>query len=146
MTPDSARLTRTPPLLALRTEASPASLPVIRAEVDRVARDLLNPDRRLDVSIAVSEAATNAVLHAYPGVAPPGEVRVAVWRDDRRLVVEIADDGRGFTPGDRSVRSGLRLGLPLMSTLADEMRCVSGGHGTRVTMCFCRRAAPGLTD
>lgn len=145
MTSDSPRLTRTPPLLALRAAASPASLPVIRAEVDRVARDLLDRDRRLDVSIAVSEAATNAILHAYPGVASSGQVRIAVWRDDRLLVVEVADDGSGFTPGDRSVRTGLRLGLPLMSTLADGMRCTSDAHGTRVTMCFHRRAAPGLT-
>lgn len=145
MQSDAPRLTRTPPILALRTAASPGSLPVIRREVDHVARGLLGADRRLDVAIAVSEAATNAILHAYPA-ASGNEVRVTAWRDDRRLVVQVADDGCGFTPGDPSPRSGLRLGLPLMSTLADGMRCRSDANGTCVTMCFCGAADPGLRE
>jgi serine/threonine-protein kinase RsbW len=89
-----------------------------------------------EIEVAVSEAVTNAVLHAYLG-GDPGEVRVLVslLRDEVELVVE--DDGRGMLP--RTDSPGLGLGLALIATLSDRFDAESvPGTGTRLSMWFLR--------
>ncbi|MBX5443281.1 MAG: ATP-binding protein, partial [Solirubrobacteraceae bacterium] len=86
------------------------------------------------VAVAVSEALTNAVVHAYAGVAPADiDVTVAVDGDAARVVV--ADRGRGMRP--RADSPGAGLGLPLMAALSREME-VAGrpGGGTRLALWF----------
>jgi signal transduction histidine kinase len=51
----------------------------------------------------VQEALTNVARHAHAG-----EVRVALAIRDARVVLEVRDNGRGFTPGDRGDRVGGR--------------------------------------
>jgi stage II sporulation protein AB (anti-sigma F factor) len=46
----------------------------------------------------VSEAVTNAIVHAYPDGAP-GQVRLEAWLDDELLTVVVADDGVGMSSG-----------------------------------------------
>jgi serine/threonine-protein kinase RsbW/stage II sporulation protein AB (anti-sigma F factor) len=90
-----------------------------------------------DVSIAISEAATNAVLHAYEGAAAPGDVVLTADVSDPALVrVVIADDGAGMRP--RPDTTGLGLGLPLLAELADHLAIApgAGGRGPRVSMEF----------
>jgi serine/threonine-protein kinase RsbW len=86
------------------------------------------------IRLAVSEAATNAVLHAY-GDGRPGEFRVIVDVDDDQVTIVVADDGSGLTPGRD--RPGLGLGLPLMGQMSDGL-IMSDGHGagTMLTMTF----------
>src|SRR3712207_2038365 len=89
-----------------------------------------------EIEVAVSEAVTNVVVHAYLG-EQPGEVRVRLelLRDEVALVVE--DDGRGMMP--RTDSPGLGLGLPLIATLADRFDAESvPGGGTRLSMWFLR--------
>jgi len=75
-------------------------------------------DRSLEaVNLAVSEALTNVVVHAYRSAAAPGPVLVMAAVRDRALIVTVADEGCGMTPRDDS--PGLGLGLALMSRLAD---------------------------
>ena len=53
------------------------------------------------------------------------------------LLVVVRDYGRGFAPGSTSRRGGLRLGLKLISDLADHTSVSSRpGRGTRVAMRF----------
>lgn len=90
-----------------------------------------------DISIAISEAATNTVMHAYEGVAEPGDVMLTADVSDPAFVrVVIADDGIGMRP--RPDTMGLGLGLPLMAELADHLAIApgAGGRGTRVSMEF----------
>jgi serine/threonine-protein kinase RsbW len=90
-----------------------------------------------DMRVAVSEAVTNAVVHAFPS-GVPGTVTVLVTVDEVAavLTVVVTDDGTGVRP--RADSPGLGLGLPLITTLAKTAKITAGpdGHGTRVHMTF----------
>jgi serine/threonine-protein kinase RsbW len=96
---------------------APSVGPVRRAVAD-FARGHGASVRALEsVSLAVSEALSNVVLHAYRDAPGPGSVLVVVAVRDRRLTVTVADEGCGMTP--RSDSPGLGLGLALMDRMAD---------------------------
>ncbi len=97
-------------------------------------------ESRNDISIAVTEACTNAVLHAYPEGG--GEYAVRAWVEPAKLVVAVRDHGRGITPRVGSPAAGLGLGLPLMLAIGDEVSFASDGEGaTEVRMSFSPPAA-----
>jgi len=96
------------------------------------------PERMSQVLVAVSEAVTNSVLHAYEG-DEAGAIRLRAWTLDEALAVLIEDEGRGFDPRNalRGTRTGLGLGLSLMLTLATELRVQSQpGLGAAVFLIF----------
>jgi anti-sigma regulatory factor (Ser/Thr protein kinase) len=70
-----------------------------------------------DVKLAVTEACTNVVVHAYSDREGPMEVAAAIR--DGRLSVAVRDEGRGMLP--RPDSPGLGLGLPLIATLAESL-------------------------
>jgi anti-sigma regulatory factor (Ser/Thr protein kinase) len=86
-----------------------------------------------EIALAVSEAATNAVLHAYRVAAQPGSVHLdgQVAADAIRL--SVRDEGCGMTP--RVDSPGVGLGLPLIAKVTDELEVVCDG-GTTVVMAF----------
>ena len=93
----------------------------------------LHPQTLSDVKLAVTEACTNVVVHAYPDGDGPMEV-AAVIRDGR-LTIAVRDDGRGMLP--RPDSPGLGLGLPLIATLAETLELGRGGDDrTEVRMTF----------
>jgi stage II sporulation protein AB (anti-sigma F factor) len=85
----------------------------------------------------VSEALTNAVLHAYGGES--GMVHVNAARTGGELTVLIADDGRGMQRV--SPRPGLGMGLALIATVTDYF-AMSKRHegGTEIRMRFGMRS------
>jgi serine/threonine-protein kinase RsbW len=87
-----------------------------------------------DVALAVSEAVTNVVHHAYVG-RDPGPVRVRVEAGSHEIELLIEDQGSGMVP--RPDTPGLGLGLPVIATVSErlDVRDRSGG-GTRVCMWF----------
>jgi anti-sigma regulatory factor (Ser/Thr protein kinase) len=107
----------------------------IRGEMAAVARRCgLSEERVGDVKLAVSEAATNAVVHAYRG-GPAGSITATARVEDSRLRIVISDDGVGMAP--RVDSPGLGLGLPLITALADEVEVVSSEEGgTEITIVF----------
>ena len=116
----------------------PCSVRVVRAirdQVVRVARECRLEEAVVqDIRLAVSEAATNSVVH---GRAPVDALMVVrVETSDGELCVVIADQGHGMLPRDDS--PGLGLGLPIMSTVATRMEVVSPGPDgkTEVHMYF----------
>jgi len=124
--------------LDIRYPAVASQVPAIRRAVGEIARDRgADDDVLLQITLAVSEAATNAVLHAYRdrAKADAGDVRVVVRDDDSYLVVHIHDDGMGLSP--RPDSPGLGLGLCLMAHETDrfEIRKMPEG-GTEVVLHF----------
>lgn len=90
-----------------------------------------------DVSLAVSEAVTNAVLHAYPAEREPGPIELAASvADDGQLEVEVCDHGCGMSP--RTDSPGAGVGLRVIAAVAGAMRINPSrdGDGTCVTMRF----------
>src|SRR5690348_3310288 len=50
-----------------------------------------------DLKLALTEAASNSIRHAYPQGAD-GHVQISYELDETRLVIEVVDDGEGFDP------------------------------------------------
>jgi len=97
------------------------------------------PETAVDaVRLAASEAASNAVVHAYREQA--GELRIRARVDDGELHLVIADEGSGLAP--RTDSPGLGLGLPIMAHVTDRFEIVSGPDGTEIHLAF-RCAATG---
>jgi anti-sigma regulatory factor (Ser/Thr protein kinase) len=83
--------------------------------------------------LAVSEALTNAVLHAYPRSSGPMSVEVEC--DGADLRVTIADEGRGI--GASADHRGLGMGLGILASAADFCQIRSRrGVGVEVTLGF----------
>jgi serine/threonine-protein kinase RsbW len=89
-----------------------------------------------DLKLAVTEACTNSVRHAYS--EDHGNVDIVYELHDDRLVVEVADDGSGFDPvhrveGDELSEGG--LGIAIIRALADEFEVgtrADGAPGSRL--------------
>lgn len=122
--------------LDARFPATPPSVRTIRAQVRRIAADLGMSDVGLgDVALAVSEAATNAVVHAGATT-----IQVVVTAHDDELEVVLSDDGAGVHP--RLDSPGAGLGMPVMATVAKHLDVLSSSAGTQVHMTFrCLAAA-----
>ena len=121
--------------LELRTQATPAAVQGVRRAVVDFA-ELHGVGVAPDVALAVSEAITNAVLHAYRGDDSGGPVRVVACAEPGRLVVVVRDYGCGMRPNPDS--PGLGLGLSVIGRLATELNIErpDEGGGTRLRMCF----------
>lgn len=91
-----------------------------------------------DVGLAVNEALTNAVLHAYVDRDMPGEMSVDAAGRTRSLDVLVSDDGVGMVP--RGADSpGMGIGLRLMTRVSEQLEIASGpltSPGLRVHMTF----------
>jgi serine/threonine-protein kinase RsbW len=85
----------------------------------------------------VSEAVSNAVLHAYRNAAEPGSVLVVARIDGGALLVSVADEGCGMTA--RYDSPGLGSGLAIMAMLTDTLEIgarSAGRAGVLVRMRF----------
>jgi serine/threonine-protein kinase RsbW/stage II sporulation protein AB (anti-sigma F factor) len=117
--------------------ARPESVAEIRQAVVDFARDNgISEVRAQEVAVAISEAVSNVVLHAYRGHAQPGGVHVSATVTGGWMELQVVDDGIGITP--RTDSPGLGLGLPLIHRLADqvELRRRPAGDGTELWMRF----------
>jgi serine/threonine-protein kinase RsbW len=116
--------------------AHAGQVPTIRRAVAGVASgcgaDLETLTR---IGLAVTEAATNVVLHAYRRSQESERIYVRAHADGACLRVSIRDNGVGMGP--RADSPGLGLGLSLMAHEAEscEIRAASGG-GTEVLLRF----------
>ncbi len=78
-----------------------------------------------DIRLAVTEACTNVVVHAYPG-DHVGSLEVLATLFGEELLVVVRDEGTGIAP--RPDSPGLGLGLPLIASLAENVEL---GHDAR---------------
>lgn len=115
--------------------AEPSAVPLARAAVAAFAQGAgATPDVLEDIRLAVSEAATNVVLHAYRGTAA-GPLDIRAHLEGRRLEVEVCDEGGGLRA--RSDSPGLGIGLALISAVTESVRMSRpGSRPNRVTMTF----------
>jgi len=117
--------------------ARPEGVAVVRQALAGMA-DALDFDAAVlaDMKMAVSEACTNVVVHAYEGEA--GTLEVEMHAGENGLTIVVRDHGAGIQPRPaRSEPPALGLGLPLIAALSDafELRG-STGMGTEVRMMF----------
>jgi anti-sigma regulatory factor (Ser/Thr protein kinase) len=109
-----------------------ASIPRAREGLVAFATDAGASGEQLEgIRLAVSEAVTNVVQHAYPGRS--GAVHLSAAAISGELWILIADDGCGLEPKRDS--PGLGLGLAWMAQFSDGltlMSRVSGGLEVRL--------------
>ena len=92
--------------------------------------------RPIDVALAVTEACTNVVLHAYRDL-PLGTLHLAGSLDPERVCLVVTDEGRGLTPDGDS--PGLGLGLAIIAQVTTFFQIADRSPtGTVVTMGFGR--------
>jgi len=116
-------------------------IPTLRHEVADFAQAVGVEEPRLDdVRLAVSEAISNVVLHAY--VDRPGNVHVTARVVEDELWILVADDGRGHNASP--TRAGLGWGLAFITDAADEFALAERAEGgTEARMVF--RLSPAAT-
>jgi serine/threonine-protein kinase RsbW len=122
--------------------ALPANVALARQALAGLADELgIDATRVADMKIALTEACTNVVVHAYGEQRGPLEVTMAV--EHGRLVLTVRDRGEGLHPLPASSEGPpLGFGLALITSLTDEFGIVGGRRGTAVKMAFALDDAP----
>jgi serine/threonine-protein kinase RsbW len=114
--------------------AVPESIPAARRALNRWLRALgVAQEVIRDVALALSEAVTNVVRHAYPR-GRPGEFRVEASYTGGEVRVLVEDDG-AHAEALAEDTANLGLGIPLMQRISGrfERECTPG-RGTRVSI------------
>ncbi|MCW3001821.1 MAG: ATP-binding protein [Conexibacter sp.] len=129
------------PDFELTLPARAENVAVVRHAFGGLGDALDVPDHALaDVKLAVTEACTNVVVHAYPD-GDHGPMAVTAGLQDGALTVTVSDEGRGILP--RPDSPGLGLGLPLIATLASSLELgTNDREQTEVRMTFELDRAP----
>jgi anti-sigma regulatory factor (Ser/Thr protein kinase) len=112
---------------------------LIRRVLDALAESVPLPRRSLeDMRLAVTEACTNVVRHAYGD--GDGPLEVVIRPRDTTVDVVVSDRGRGLYP--RTDSDGPGLGLSLISALTERFEVEQPpGAGTRLLMAFSLQSA-----
>jgi len=115
--------------LVLRLPADPAKLSVLRRRLEDflTAHRVSEPDI-FDVTVAISEAAANAIEHPINPTEPIITVEVSL--DDRAVLAKVRDTGRWRSVSSGSFRG---RGLALMEALS-RLSVDRSDTGTVVTL------------
>jgi serine/threonine-protein kinase RsbW len=116
--------------------AVPGSVREARAAAARFAETVgASPPALAAIKLAVSEAVTNSVLHAYRGSEGPGPVEVTADREPDGIRIVVSDEGSGMIL--RADTPGSGLGLPLIAQMTEGFDIErSEAGGTRLRMRF----------
>jgi serine/threonine-protein kinase RsbW len=91
-----------------------------------------------DLKLALTEAASNSVRHAYAAADQDGVVEISYELLPNRLVIEVTDEGEGFEPADaegapEELSEG-GLGIAIIRAIADNVQIgtQADGKGSRL--------------
>jgi serine/threonine-protein kinase RsbW len=126
------------PDVRLTMPARPEGVAVVRQALAGMA-DALDVEATVlaDMKMAVSEACTNVVVHAYDDA--DGVLEVDMMAGENGLTIRVRDHGSGIQPHASRSRDvpALGLGLPLIAALTDAFELYgTAGQGTEVRMTF----------
>jgi serine/threonine-protein kinase RsbW len=129
----------TPAPVRLSLPAKARNIAVVRRALEAIAEELALPRRLVeDMRLAVTEACTNVVRHAYEGAEADdaSAMRVDLLPHAGGMRVVVEDRGRGLGPSPDA--SGPGLGLPLIAKLTTKLEVShgAGDRGSRVAMSF----------
>lgn len=121
-------------MLHLVVPARAEYLSLLRLVVAGIAQKVgLSADCVADVKVALSEASSNVIRHAYAEDVPVASrtIEIDCFEDDGTLLVTIIDHGTGMTipppPSDG-------LGFGIMSSVMDKVDVETDADGTSVIM------------
>ncbi len=113
--------------------STPQSVPQARRVVDALLGQGFRQEDHDRIALAVSEACTNVVLHAYRDCAI-GVIALKASTSPSRVTIRITDTGLGVVP--RLESPGAGFGIMLMRRLSDEMHLERSHESTVVEMTF----------
>ncbi|WP_072715838.1 ATP-binding protein [Rhodothermus profundi] len=130
-------------LYTLRIPSATRYLQTVRRFVERHARAAgLSEEAIEQLKLAVDEACTNIIKHAYKG-RPDRPIDIAVLIEPDRFIVRIRDQGEAFDPAHYRApdlptlirqRQGGGLGVRLIRQLMDEVTYQSRGAYNEVRL------------
>jgi serine/threonine-protein kinase RsbW len=126
------------PRVRLTIPARPEYITLCRLALTGMSRLRAFTDEQLaDLKLALTEACSNSVRHAYDENAA-GVVEIVYELQPDRLVIEVTDDGEGFDPekagpGSEDLSEG-GLGIAIIRAIADEVEIgtQADGKGSRL--------------
>jgi serine/threonine-protein kinase RsbW len=114
-------------------QAHPGDLAALRAEVRRwLAPFALAGDAEDDLVLAVNEAASNSVEHAYTPPTADDTVELTFWTEPHAICLEIVDHGQWRTPSGEPTGRG--RGIEMMQRLVAFVLIHHDNRGTRVLL------------
>lgn len=117
----------------LSMPAVPENVAVVRHVIGALTEALGLSHRAVeDIRLAVTEACTNVVRHAYRD--HEGPLEVTMRHADGMLTISVLDRGDGIRPHPGGEGPG--LGLPLIAALSDALVIERSGGGSRLAMSF----------
>jgi len=130
-----------PGRLSFQLSSTMESVGEVEAAADKLAAEAgLDEDERSHVTMAVREAAINAVLHGNE-YDPARQIAVALENTGKALVFTIADQGDGFNPesvpdplAPENLMRGTGRGIFLIRSLMDEVKFRQLHPGTELTL------------
>jgi serine/threonine-protein kinase RsbW len=113
--------------------AYPRHLTRIRSELRRWLSPLaLTRDDEDDLVLAVSEAASNSIEHAYGPATLDGTVELTFWTEPDAVCVEVVDHGEWRIPSGQPTGRG--RGIEIMQRLVASLSIRHDRRGTRVLL------------
>ena len=107
------------PDMELSLPARAENIALIRHALGALGETLTVEEQLLsDMRLAITEACSNVVVHAYAD-REPGPLQVDATLNDDQLTVVVRDEGPGIAPHPGS--PGLGLGLPLIASLSESV-------------------------
>lgn len=129
--------------MRLRIPARPEYLVLGRLALTGLSRlRPIDPDDLSDLKLALTEACTNSIRHAYAGHC--GSVEIEFRIEPESITIEVLDDGGGFElahslPDGEPDEGG--LGLAIISAVTDEAESGRRQDGTGSRLRFRKRLA-----
>ena len=123
----------------LTIPAKPEYITLCRLALTGISRlRPLGEETLADLKLALTEACSNSVRHAYADGEGSVDIRYELHSD--RMVIEVSDDGEGFDPaqsgrnGDEDELSEGGLGIAIIRSIADDVEIGAGedGRGSRL--------------
>lgn len=125
----------------LEIESDPNNLITVEEFVNYFCKDLKLSDEKLaNVLLAVTEATTNAVIHANKSDLNK-KVTIDVHVEDSKLIMKVKDEGEGFNPDmipdptePENLLKDSGRGLYLMKIYMDELKYNHTPTGTETVL------------
>jgi serine/threonine-protein kinase RsbW len=120
----------------LEIESDPNNLITVEEFVNYFCKDVNLPDEKLaNIFLAVTEATTNAIIHANK-CDTNKKVTIDAYVENSKLIIKIKDEGEGFEPGNipdptepENLLKDSGRGIYLMRVYMDDMKYIRTSSG-----------------
>lgn len=123
--------------------SSTDNLSLVRSFIEFQGSELeLSSKEIAHISLAVDEACTNIIKHAYKN-SKNGKIKIKINKKNNKLSVKLTDNGSKFDPSiipdpnveeNQKMKKGGGLGMFLMKKIMDEVKYNTKGNGNELIL------------